>query len=204
MILNWKKADFKVYQLKCEGVEGLRSVGVVGVSLSSKLHVNVVLDICRKASLKYDVVIQVVNSSIVASLRHLIVSVMKALRSFNENRNICDKLEMEILLYLSGRRQIRDALDAAGLPEFSKDLVAVCIGVDESGVIEALTLLIDDLDGKVNWGLFQLSGEKISFLKEAFGISEDELSAVMRCDLSFEDVFERLIIERCALLDVVK
>ncbi|MCS7364974.1 MAG: KEOPS complex subunit Cgi121 [archaeon GB-1867-035] len=204
MILNWKKADIKIYPLKIEGADKFRSLGVVAVSLSSKLNVNLILDVCRKVSSTHDVVIQVFNPNIIISLRHLLISVMKALRSFSEGRNICDKIEMEILLYISGRRQIRDALKIAGLPEYAENFISICIGSDDSRIVESLTSLIDYLNGKVDWNMLELNDEKISFLREVFNISEDELNIVVRRDLSFKDVMERLIIERCALLDVIK
>lgn len=203
MILK-KKVEVKVYPLEVEGLGERKFIGIAGISLPSKVSSSFILDVCKKISSEHNVSLQVFNYKIIVSLRHLLISVMKALRAFSDDRNICDKLEMEILLYVSGRRQIRDALELAGLPNFTSGFISVCIGDDFNSVFEALSMFIESLNGVLDWGLLELTDDKISFLKNVFDISDDVLSVVLRRDLSVEDVFERLVIERCALLDVIK
>lgn len=204
LILNLRRNRVEIYELRVEGLGETRVIGIVGVSLSFKVDLNSILNLFRKYSSEYNVVFQALNFRVSASLRHVLASVMRAIRAFNDGRNVCDKLEIEILLYISGRRQIRDALRIAGLPEHTKDFILICIGESSTDVSNAISRFLDEIGGEVNYCLLELNEDKISFLKDAFNLSEVELNTVLRHGLSIRDVIERLVIERSALLEVYK
>lgn len=59
--------------------------------------------------------IYVFNALAVGSREHLIYAYQKARKYFEEGKNIANKMHIEIMLILTGRRQIKDALNLAGM-----------------------------------------------------------------------------------------
>ncbi len=57
----------------------------------------------------------VFNAMCVGGKEHLIYTYNKAKRMFEKGKNIANNFHLEIMLILSGRRQIKDALDLCGV-----------------------------------------------------------------------------------------
>jgi KEOPS complex subunit Cgi121 len=115
-------------------------------------------------------------------------AVEKALKSWKEGRNVAKNLPLEILLYFSATRQIRDA---------------VKVGIKE-GINEVVLVLLDNCENKL---------EKYSFEEvDVVRIDEDRIENIKRlykiCDEEFEIVgvekLPMLIRERIALFDIFK
>lgn len=112
---------------------------------------------------------------------------------------------MEILLYVSGNRQINEALKLVGITTDTHATAAIAVGpsresmVAVTGVLEQL-LSIKSTDGLLDsW-----SANRINAVRENFGIDSEELSAAIRKDEGAYKAIERLAIERSTLLTVRK
>ncbi len=86
----------------------------------------------------YDTTIQVFDARYVAGRAHLERAVELAQRATDRDDRIADDPAVEILLYAAGRRQIRRALEM-GVSPGDCPVVAVVVGGDEAGVVDALS-----------------------------------------------------------------
>ena len=116
-------------------------------------------------------------------------AVEKAVKSWTNRKNIAKTLPMEILLYVSATRQIRDAVKL-GVKE-GKNKVVVVVLKDEC--IDKLKEL-----GFEECEVLKTDEEKVKRIKEFYSIGDEELNVVGVEKLPL------LIRERIALFDVFK
>ncbi len=115
-------------------------------------------------------------------------AVEKALKSWKEGRNVAKNLPLEILLYFSATRQIRDAVKV-GIKEDTNEVVLV---------------LLDDCESKLKKYDFKekdvvrIDKDRIENVKRLYGISDEEFEIVGVEKLPI------LIRERIALFDIFK
>lgn len=131
-----------------------------------------------------NVVIQLLNAEMVFSKKHLFSAVLHAIRAFKKRNK---KLGIEILLYASCERQISKAFEKIGIKEGNKEIAIIIIGeCDTNNLLNVLELKRDE----------NVLNGNISILKN-FGISGYEIDIV-------EGKGEHLLLERIALLDIIK
>lgn len=127
---------------------------------------------------------------------HLLSAAKHAVRSFRRGTQTCNDLAMEILLYASGCRQIRDAIQRVGIRRRNLALVAVgrsgIPGAD--GPVKGLEAFIDAHSLTEDSAV--LVGD--SAVLHRFGISREERQAI---DTS---MYEDLILEQVAMVDLLK
>jgi KEOPS complex subunit Cgi121 len=151
---------------------------------------------------KYAVTIQAMNAELIAGEEHIKSAVEKAIRALKSKRGITSDFGLEILLYASGRRQIERAL-GMGVTEGKKN-VAIVI-VDERGEKD-LEVVAEEVKRKIGIEevpIRELESElsnsnKKERIKEFYNITEAEINAVG------EEKLKMLVLERVALLDVLK
>ncbi len=113
-------------------------------------------------------------------------AVDKAVRSWKEGRNIAKTLPLEIILYVSATRQIKNA-------------VKICVG---EGINEVVLIVLNE--GKLENLKFEernvvkMDEERIENVKKLYGITDEEINVVGLKKLPL------LIRERIALFDVFK
>ncbi len=148
----------------------------------------------RDLQAKTGCVIQAFDADKVASERHLIFAIEKALLSFSEERNIAKDLGLEIMRYATGERQIERAL-LAGVSESTKR-IALAVIRPESTETTAWP------DSSELSQLVEVDGVGCSFkldaVKETFNISEEEILA------AGETQIPDLVLERVALVDTIR
>lgn len=182
----------KEQEFNCRIVAGNVSISDVGDFLSG----------LKAIAHKYAVTIQAMNAELIAGEEHIKSAVEKAIRAMKRERGITSDLGLEILLYASGRRQIERALDI-GVSEGEKK-VAIII-VNEGGEKD-LKVVAEEVKRKI--GIEEVpirefeselsNSNKKERIKEFYNITEDEVNAVG------EEKLKMLVLERVALLDVLK
>ncbi|MDI3539758.1 MAG: hypothetical protein PWR29_1954 [Methanolobus sp.] len=138
-------------------------------------------------------VIQAMDAGKIAGERHVRFAVQKATRAFEGNYNSAKDLGIEIMRYASGKRQIEEAF-SMGVHEGDMDIVFVIIGGEE-GVdrsAESLKGIIEEKDTLA-----------YSLLKRESIISQFDITA-KEIEAAGEDILSDLVIERVALVDVLK
>ncbi|MEM2104930.1 MAG: KEOPS complex subunit Cgi121 [Candidatus Bathyarchaeia archaeon] len=143
--------------------------------------------------------VQFFDARFVASWQHLYFAVLNALTAFKNKRNISKNLAMEIILYASTQRQIKKALESLGIKPKHAEVALVIVGDDPRTIKSAFNTIIHAAKAKRDDKVLELTGEKISCIREIFGISNLELEAVMeKGDL--KKALVDIVIERMALL----
>ena len=143
---------------------------------------------------KNNLVIQAFNADVIYGKKHLVSAVEHAVRSMGQRTNTTNSLEMEILLYASGERQLKLAIPKMGVNEGNVGVAFVFF--NEKQAVS---------DGKINEFLDKLSLEKDDKVLEGdentlkkFGINQNEMKTVKKskyCDL---------ILEKVAMVDIIK
>ena len=142
----------------------------------------------KKISKETNITIAAMDADKLAGEEHVRFAVEKAIRSFENGKNIANDLAKEIMLYASGSRQITKAVKM-GIHE-GRNRVAL-IAVDETPNLYGF----DEIRPEP---VLAYNNSKKDVIMEIFGITQDELNAVG------EEKIPDLVLERVALLDVIK
>jgi KEOPS complex subunit Cgi121 len=149
----------------------------------------------------YAVTIQALDATLIAGVGHINSAVQKAIRALATRQGITNDLGLEILLYASGKRQIERAL-AMGVTEGENKVAVVIVDVAGDKDLDAVAEAVKRETGIEEMPLQELdvnhNEHKKASLKRFFAITDDELNAVG------EQKLQQLVLERVALLDVLK
>ena len=143
---------------------------------------------CEKNSF----IIQVFNAEIIFDKKHIISAYKHAKRAFKQKTNTTNSLAMEILLYVSGERQLKLAIPKIGIKKGKIDIAFIFIGkkIPNKLINDLLQKLLLKRDDKI------LQGD-INTLKK-FGLTELEIKTISK------DKYGDLILEKIALVDIIK
>lgn len=139
-------------------------------------------------------VVQAYDPRYVASPRHVSAAAEKAVRSFTRGKNVSNSLDMELLLYVAGTRQIDEALEIAVSPPCD-GLISVTRARGEWSRETDETPVNDVVDESER--VFDHHGRR-PVLRDYFEIRDEEIEAVG------EEKLDLLVLERVALLDIDK
>lgn len=146
-------------------------------------------------------VIQVFNADNISGSRHLFFATLNALRAISQKRNISDRLEMEALLYASGQRQIKKAIEMLGVKLNTSKVAVLLIGNNKKTVQSIEKKLPNIMNGiKDNKVLEIISPKKAERLKQLYDISNLEIEALSNEDQKLSQIITEIIIEQGALL----
>ena len=146
-------------------------------------------------STKYDILIQAIDADYVYGKSHLISAVEHAKRAFEHKTNSLNALELEILLYASGERQIQKAIEKIGVKKGTEKIAFIFIpknkrkNLDDEG-----NQILLDLDFKRDDKV--LEGDINTLYR--FGITKEEIYTID------ERMYGDLLLEKVALVDIIK
>ena len=140
-------------------------------------------------------IIQAFNADLIYGKKHLVSAFEHAIRAFENKTNSTNSLEMEILLYSSGERQLKLAIPKMGVVTgdsrvafiFNKDKVKQ---ISDKIIDEFLKYISLKRDDRV------LEGNADTL--KMFGIKKDEIQTVTK------DKSGHLILEKVAMVDIIK
>ena len=145
--------------------------------------------------------IQIFNAENTAGFKHLFFAAINAINAFNQKRNISDSLAMETMLYASGQRQIKKAIEMLGVKTGTSNIAVLLIDQGEDEIRTAENKVLEIINGKQDKSVLEINGNtKTKRLRQLYGISDKEVEAVNVGNKKFENVLTELIIERGALL----
>ena len=169
-------------------ITGFRSVDVEDAEAFVK---------AAREELPESVWVQFFDAGLVATWQHLYFAVLNALLAFKNKRNISKSVAMETMLYASAQRQIRKALDFMGVKCAVADVAVVVVG-ERAEPVEALVAAVSKRVGKEpDDAVLGVSQEKAERIREAFGITDVEIEAVLEKN---DEALVDLVVERVALL----
>ncbi|KAA0010125.1 hypothetical protein B6U81_04590 [Thermoplasmatales archaeon ex4484_30] len=163
---------------------------MIVVGAEGKIDVEKALQKLDEFCIENNIRAQILDASLVYGKEHIEVAYEHAKRAFEKKRNVCNTIEMEMLLYASAKKQIKDAISFIGAKE--KGWYAfVFIGKINKNKVEKF---VKSLGLKINEKV--LHGKKEKLIK--FGISEKELKTVDK------SMYGELVLEKMALLNAIK
>ena len=172
-------------------IAGIKNLGVLNYE-----------EICSKIDKGYNnLEIQFVDPRKILGSNHIYFATLNALKAFKNKKNISKSLSIEILLYISGQKQIEVAIRLFGLQKKNRNLILVAVGEKkevlkrlEQNVKKSLNVELDDSI------IESYSKKKYDDIKRVFNISTLEIETVKRKSDDSKDILEKLIIERMAFL----
>ncbi|MHA1335279.1 MAG: KEOPS complex subunit Cgi121 [Promethearchaeota archaeon] len=221
--------NFKINELDLNYNVGINRIKIDFENLMRNKNINkkeslldYLLELINRIQEEYkDISVQFFDDSLVLNEKHLFSACYYAVKSFKLNFNISKSKNIEILLYLSGKRQIKNSIEAFGLKlnNFEKGSLNYCIISFENNLYEINEKIIKELNAKpIDFSLNHPSVEKIENIIKFFDFSEDQINSILRSygqknyiELLENNVFEYiidtlydLICEKMALLSLEK
>lgn len=143
-----------------------------------------------------DVIIQLLDADMIFGREHIISASEHAQRSIKRDEASTHSLQMELLLYASGERQIKHAISKMGVKKGKTNFVAIFLFSEEKK--QSIDAIVDTFNQK-----FHINENKSALLPNesklsAYGISQQAIESV-RQDQKFQ-----LVLEKIALVDVIK
>jgi KEOPS complex subunit Cgi121 len=164
----------------------------------ANLDAKAFLEAARK-DLPTGVEVQLFDADLAATWQHLYFAALNALQAIKTKRNLSNSVAVETVLYASGRRQIKKALDFIGVKPNSEHIAVLVLGDTADAVQTGLAAIAKRLDAKPDETVLELTQAKTQQIKGAFEVSDAELAAVS-AKVNSEQALVDLIIERTALL----
>ena len=151
---------------------------------------------------KYPTVgVQLVDLDKVPGHRYLTLATVNALKSFHSKQPIAKTLPMELLLYISGQKQITEALARIGVTPQTHRVAALAVGDSNDQVLTVAKFLADILgQGSDDQLLDDWPQTRIESVRSSFEIGDKELTAVVQKNEPVTRTIERLATERSAML----
>jgi len=142
--------------------------------------------------------IQLMDGRGILGYDHVFFAVLNSLNARRSNRMICEDLTLEVIVYASAQRQIKNSVGLLGVKENSKQLVLAAI----SGDIEELRILKNSISEIEGLRLESWNRERLTTVKKMFKVTDDEFRSISLKQVPAREVMEKLVIERMALLSV--
>ncbi len=153
------------------------------------------LKIISNFSKENNTLIQAFDANFIFGKDHILSAVNHAKRAINQKTNTANSLEMEILLYASGERQLKLAIPKMGVKKGKSNIAFVFLNettvkISDKKINKFLNILLIKQDNKV------LEGDENTL--QLFGINEREMQTVTKAK------FGNLILEKVAMVDIIK
>ncbi|MEA2055830.1 MAG: KEOPS complex subunit Cgi121 [Candidatus Thermoplasmatota archaeon] len=147
-----------------------------------------------KYSKKNDVLIQVFDADMVFGKNHLVSAYNHAKRAFENGTNTTKSIEMELLLYASGERQLKLAIPKMGVKKGNVNIALVFIDSTDKRIDNKINEFVLESLLKKNDKVLEGSLNTL----EKFGLDGSEIKTVAK------DKYEDLILEKVAMVDIIK
>lgn len=176
------------------GTFGKRTVGVIG-GRKTVGDVDEMLTKLASIDRKHGTVSQMFDASRIAGKGHLVHAARLALMAHGTSRGFASSMEIELVCWAAGLRQIDRALERVGIRSGCKTLAILTIGRTRAQVRRAQVDAIRELKIERDDGVVELTPQKVSRLLGVFSIPKRELKIA--------DI-QKLVFERMALLGLEK
>jgi tRNA threonylcarbamoyladenosine modification (KEOPS) complex Cgi121 subunit len=156
-----------------------------------------------------------IDTGAVAGIHHLYACILNSLKGFAQKNNISKSLNVEILLYLSGYRQISKAIERCGLSKTTRDIL--CVQITKNQHIKDKSNYMFDFrqffsENKITTKDFRKDIESFcvvepKIIMKNLEITDEDIDAVIgnnKNKTSREHALEFLAIEKSALLNLIK
>ncbi|MDD1779185.1 MAG: KEOPS complex subunit Cgi121 [Candidatus Helarchaeota archaeon] len=150
-------------------------------------------------------IIQACDATRIATWAHVFFGTLYALLAFKQGRAISNQLALEILLYISGQRQIKIALEAFGVRTGNCSLII--LGNSEEILRDTLQECRTLIGGTpADEVLSILDDSKRETIQANFQIADQEIDAIALSNTkgAREDALVKIVLNRIALVTLDK
>ena len=144
--------------------------------------------------------LQFFDATFIAGEKHLLFATLSALTAFEQGYRISENLEVEILLYASGQRQISKAIKLIGLKPDTSEIAAAFLTATPEEAEKMEAIISKTIPGVRDDSVLGFQEKKVERLINAFEVTGRELEAVANDTESPWESLVKIIIERSALL----
>lgn len=135
-------------------------------------------------------------------MEHLATAAKLTAMSFKSGKNLARSPATELLLYASGRRQIKEAIERLGVNALSRSWVLIAISDSAESLQKSSELFLSY--GIANDRAIEMAPAKRAHLMELYGITPDELSLAEAIHGSNDTALKALVMERVALSELYR
>ncbi|MDT7885919.1 MAG: KEOPS complex subunit Cgi121 [Thermoproteota archaeon] len=161
----------------------------VGFHLN-KVDFNTVLNYLHNVKIENALdIIQLINSRRVFNFLHIIIAVYKTYRAFLQKRNIAKEKSMEFILRLSGKRNIRDALQIVGINENVKEAIFICCDTNIEKINNAVENFKNTFKISENDNLLEFYENKSNELRLAYNLVTNNMFYEILTRISFIETY---------------
>ena len=130
---------------------------------------------------EFRVVVQVCSTLRIATWEHIFFGCLYAMLAFKQERNLLNRLPLEILLYISGQRQIKIALEVFGLRNGENCIII--LGNNETSMKQAQVKCEKLLGGERSDEVLDIMDiSKRTEICNYFQINPEELNVISQSD----------------------
>lgn len=172
---------------------------VIGIRPNQSCSVQ---DVLKSVSSDPEVSVQIFGAESVAGYEHLLTAAFLSVKAWNAKRSLAHSPATEVLLYASGRRQIKEAIGSAGVTEGSRGWVVIVLSNSRSRLNTVGKTFMRY--GSEDECLVELTEDKFPVLIHRHGITKNELAVAAQLSPSKRDALKSLILERVALSDLYR
>jgi len=160
-------------------------IGINRIKMSSRRYkVDQLFELIEIIQNKYkDSILQFFDDKYVLNTEHIYNACYFVMKAFLQDKNISNKKELEFLLYLATKRQIKSAIVDFGIDneKIRGDILNICIVSSE----ENLNLINNDVKKTLNASeeeitLNRITIEKYEMVKNYFKITDNQITTVLK------------------------
>ena len=144
----------------------------------------------------HELIIQLLDADMIFGREHIISAFEHAQRSIHRDEASTHSIQMELLLYASGERQIKHAIKKMGVKKGKTAFVAIFLFTDEKK--QSIENIISMFNQKFQIEVNESAILPIESKLFDYGISKQAIESV-RDDQKFQ-----LVLEKIALVDIIK
>lgn len=141
---------------------------------------------------------QILDAKSIAGVDHLRFAALNALKAHAEGKQVTGSLAVEILLYASGQRQIKNAIASLGVSFHSRNVAVIGIADERNSLEKFKAKLPDIMDGELDESILE-EGEEAN-IRRLFNITETQMKTMIGRNATKREGLTKLVIEKMALL----
>jgi KEOPS complex subunit Cgi121 len=177
-------------------------VGVTGFRDIKPFNIDKLLGKIIRLGNEKKVIIQLFDSDLIATWEHLFFAALQGVKAFLHSNNISKSLAIESLIYASGQRQIKLAVNLLGLKPMTKNCALLLLGTSPEEIESLIEEIFRDLGGKLDLSVLDINESKFNRIKTTFDVSDLEIETITLNNTWNEQktALIKLILERLAFL----
>ena len=146
--------------------------------------------------------LQIFDANCIAGEKHVLFATLNALNAFKQKRNVSKSIEVEILIYASGQRQIAKAIEMIGLKEETSEIAVAFITIKEDDIQKIQDDVSAIVSGRRDDRIIGFQKHKPKKIIEVYNITNLDRNGLLNTTTSFWDALVANIIEKTAMLAI--